>query len=768
MAGKGGQTIGFKYLMSLHMGLGRGPWNEIVDIRVGNLSAWKDFGNAPICIKDSGQCIYINAPELFGGDQKEGGIVGPAYVFNGMRTQTLDMAVCPGLPSIESILGGDVPAFRGVISIWFDGEVCSMNPYPKEWSFRGRRSTAGWFNDEPWYPEKATIVMDGTNDEKVYGMNPSHMLVEVNTNPEWGRGMPMELLDENSYIYAANTLCAEGFGLCIPWFRREALKDFIPVIINHVGGAQYIDRETGKLTFRLIRNDYNPDDLPIFGPGSGLLRIEEDDSSSEETAFNEITITGFNPVTKEDINLSAHNLASQQSVEEIISNALEYRGLATHDLVARVAARELEAQSTGQRRFTCYFDRRAWRIKPAMPFKITWPDKGILEMIVRGGEITDDGNELQIKVIQDIFGMPLTTYITPSVPIWTPPNRTPAPVSDAEMFEANYRDYYLRSSESQRDALDEGDSLIGVVAAPPVGVATSSFDLATHGPGELYAVRGNGTYTSRTTLVYDIAPLDTSIFFDLDTLPGFLTYYEPGMVAMIGEEQIGITTLDDETGEAVVERGVADTIPRAHNIGDAVWLVDEEISSDFREYMSGELVNAKPLTRTSSQVLPLADATELSVTVDQRVIRPYPPGNVKVDGDSIYALAGLYPEPLLSWAHRDRITQQDQVIGHTEGSVGPEPGVYYRIEVFDFDGYASLRVENVTGTVWTYTYEMQYDDGNPERVIVEMVSVRPSADPSDEIESYFAYRFVVNLAVLGDFLETDGDPLESDGDPIEA
>lgn len=763
MGGKGGQTIGYKYYMSLHMGIGRGPLNEIVDIRVGDLSAWKDFGNDPICIQRSGQLIYINAPDLFGGDQKEGGIQGPAYVYAGHRDQELQPAT-GGLPSIAAILGGDVPNFRGVTTIWFDGEVCSMNPYPKEWSFRVRRTTAGWFNDEPWYPAKATIVMTGYNDELVYGMNASHIIWEVNTNPEWGRGMPAELLDENSFIYAANQLCDEGFGLCLPWFRREAIKDFLPIVINHVGGAQYIDRETGKLTFRLIRNDYDPDDLPIFGPDSGLLRIEDDDSSAEETAFNEITITGFDPITKQDINQSQHNLASIQSVEEIISNAMEYKGLATADLVARVNARELKAQSTGQRRFTLYLDRRGWRIKPAMPFKISWPSRGIAEMIVRGGEITDNGGELQIKVVQDIFGMPLTSYVTPTPPVWQPPNRTPAPVSDAELIEANYRDFYLRSTESQRDALDEGDSIVGVVASPPVGVATYTFDLATHGPSEVYAVRGTGSYTARSTLVYDVGFLDTTIFLDLDSLSGFLTPFTPDMAALIGDEQIGITIINPATGEATIKRGVADTVPREHNIGDVVWLIDDEITSDFREYMAGEEVNAKPLPRTSTAVLDIGDATELSVTVDQRVNRPYLPGDIKVDGESIYALSSTaHVEPVITWAHRDRIVQADQIVGHTEASVGPEAGVTYKIDVFALDGVTLLNTyDGLTGTSWTYTEEMQYEDGSPIGVVMEMVSVRPGSEPSDEIESFFAYRWSIYTSAL----MSDGDIIFADGDPI--
>lgn len=61
-------TIGHRYFMGVHMALGRGPYDEIVGIRVGDKTAWQGSitGNTE---------VYINKPDLFGGEEKEGGIV---------------------------------------------------------------------------------------------------------------------------------------------------------------------------------------------------------------------------------------------------------------------------------------------------------------------------------------------------------------------------------------------------------------------------------------------------------------------------------------------------------------------------------------------------------------------------------------------------------------------------------------------------------------------------------------------------------------------
>ena len=142
-----------------------------------------------------------------------------------------------------------------------------------------------------------------------------------------------ELLDSAEH----GLLLDEKLGLCIPWFRQENIKDFIPVIINHIGAVQYVDRETGKLTLRLIRGDYNLEDLPLFTPDTGLLDVLDDDSSSEETAYNEIIVVGFSPQNKEDIQVRVQNLAAIQSQGEIISNTITYKGLATRSLWLRAA-----------------------------------------------------------------------------------------------------------------------------------------------------------------------------------------------------------------------------------------------------------------------------------------------------------------------------------------------------------------------------------------------------------------------------------------------
>lgn len=754
------QTVGYKYYFTLQMGLGRGPINEIAEIRVGDVTAL----DVPICLAESGQLVYIDKPNLFGGDKKEGGIQGPMYVYNGARDQELiegpvvsddgtpdeKNAVFQALamkgkslvlPDIRSMLGGDVPNFRGVVTCWFDGLVAAMNPYPKEWSFRIRRTTAGWWNSNPWYPAKATINLYSEAGKLIRAMNGAHILYEVNTNPEWGRGMPAELIDENSYIRAANQLCEEGFGLCLPWFRQETIKEFIPVVIDHIGAAQYVDRETGKMTLRLIRGDYDVDDLPLFTPDTGLIDIIDDDASGDDTTYNEIVVNGYDPTTKEAISQRVQNLGSIQSNEEIISNTIEYKGLPTRELVGRVAIRELKVQ-TPLRKMTVRLDRRGWRIAPGMPFRISFPSRNIQNMIVRAGEVTDgnlEDGEIQVKVVQDIFGMPATSYVTPTPPVWTPPSFDAVPSPESRLLEINYRSFYRVSDESERNTVQEGTSYVAEVAKAPSGVQTQGYDLITR-TGEGYNLDNaiNGGFTAWLNLAADIGPLDDTLEIGEENQAYFALEFRIGMVVQIDEEQIAVVSTSSEDGSFTLKRGVADTIPAPHSAGATIWLIDDEMVSDGIEYQDGETIYAKALTRTTTDVLEQELAPEDEVTVNQRVYRPYPPGDVKQGGNTVYATRSHEIEPVLTWTHRDRLVQADQAIGHLEGSVGPEPGTTYTVRVYDQIGDTLLNTyDGIDATTWTYTTAMQAADGAPMAVWMELESNR------DGLSSHFFYRFYV-------------------------
>jgi hypothetical protein len=140
-------SAGFIYSFGIHMGIGRGPVNQLRECRVGGKLAWQGTLTA------SG-VVSINQPNLFGGLKKEGGIVGFFHAMFGEPLQVASdalKALCAPTP---------VPGFRRQLTIHYDGQISAVNPYPKPWSWRVRRSTAGWDGDV-LAPELAMIPLYG-------------------------------------------------------------------------------------------------------------------------------------------------------------------------------------------------------------------------------------------------------------------------------------------------------------------------------------------------------------------------------------------------------------------------------------------------------------------------------------------------------------------------------------------------------------------------------------------------------------------------------
>jgi len=725
------QTIGYRYFMSILSGLCRGPINEFVEWKAADLTAWR----GPIT---DNTLSSVNRPDLFGGEKKEGGLVGPFSVWMGAEDQVLPGAQ-GSLPSVKGSIGtGLVSDFRGVVTLWFDGMVSAMNPYVKEWKFRVRRWDKGWWQDNPWYPEKAVVFLNGG---QIKAMNGAHIVYECCTNPQWGRGLPADKLDENSFIAAANTLCGENFGLCIAWYRKEDIDTFINKLCDLLGAVLYTDRETGLIVIRLVRDDYDPDDLPLFTPDSGLLDIKEDDSGSTDSSFNEVIGTGRDPITNQEFQVRAQNLASFQAQQSVSSLDQDYRGIPTKELLGRVVLRDLRANAVGLKRYTVVLDRRGWRIAPGMPFRVSDPKRGISNIVLRAGEI-DDGNmlngQISIKTIQDVFGLPETSYVVPAEPGWTPPPSVAVPAAEERLIEASYRDIYLLVGAGDAESAPVDAAYIGQLALAP-NTTSYQYDLATRADGEPeYSVDVTGSFTGNAKLQDDISETETEVVLTDISDVGPDTV---GQALYIGEELVRLDAFDEGTSTATIARGTGDTIPQTHSAGDILWTIDDDLISDGRAYTEGETVFAKVLTRISSDVLALEDAAEQSIELVGRQGRPYPPSDVQVDGDSIYALDGEHNEPVITWGTRNRVTQSDQLIDHFDASVAPEDGTTYNIRIYPYDD-PDTAVRTVTGiaaTTWTYDATMQTADNAPSIVYIELESER------DGIVSWQHYRFQVFL-----------------------
>lgn len=713
-------TIGYWHKMTLYMGECFGEVDALRKVVVGGETAWEGNQTA------SGD-IFIDKPNLFGGEKKEGGVRGTLSVRMGEATQMPH-------PLLEALRPGPWPAARGLVTTVFDGDVGALSPYVKNWTKLWSRWLKGW-RTPVWQPALCKIGE---------GMNPAHIIYQCMTDPAWAAGgLPTNIIDEPSFLKAAQTLYDEGFGLCLKWSRSTPVRNFVGIVCNHIGGQWAEDPATGRIHLTLFRPDYDVETLPLLDP-SNIIEMTSWETVAPTNAVNEVTAVGHDCLTNSAISATYHNRAAIMAQRAVINEKKEFPGLWNIDLCARVAARETLAASTPQERIKVKVKRSLWGIKRGDVRAITWPRKGVVRMAVRvlevdEGDLTD--SEIGLVLVQDINGMAQTTYITPSTTVWTPPDTTPHPVEAQTLFEASYRDLAAFMRPADLAVVEPEAGYVVALGARPAGV-TINYDLYTRVGAAPFDEAGTGDFTP-TGLLQDAIPRSESPAAITLNFGKSLDLVAVGDEAIIGSERFRVDAINATAATATLARGCVDTVPQQHDVGSRVWFSSTYYGVDPAEYIDGETVDAKLLTRTSQGALALGLATTISVTLDARQFRPYPPARVRVNG-VVLAAPELMGAIALSWAHRDRLLQADQLVDNSAASIGPEPGTTYEVVVRNRTTSAIVRtVTGIAGTSWTYADAEAVADGTLSALDFELRSRR------DAFVSWQSHRILIDRYGLG-------------------
>lgn len=203
MGGSKKQTVGYEYYLGMHMVLCHGPIDCISRIQVDKRDAWTGV--------NTGGTLSIDAPTLFGGGEREGGVSGLVDIDMGDPSQGQNAYLL-------SQLGSLLPAFRGVVSAVLNRCYLGNNPYLKSWSFLGSRIYRSTDGELQWYPEKAAITRDPDNPIIFAGGGGETVELPVTVGyPDWvlfdmeTEGVPVSAIDAgNASFYTSFTLDMTG------------------------------------------------------------------------------------------------------------------------------------------------------------------------------------------------------------------------------------------------------------------------------------------------------------------------------------------------------------------------------------------------------------------------------------------------------------------------------------------------------------------------------------------------------------------------------
>ncbi|WP_369602615.1 phage tail protein [Hahella sp. SMD15-11] len=689
-SGASRQIVGYRYYMGMHLVLCHGPVDDITELRMQGRTFWSGSvaGSNP-------KRLQVDRPNLFGGEKREGGISGAIDVLLGEATQTPNDYLQSRMAG-----GGTVPAFRGVVGLVLRKcYLAANNPYLKPIAARVRRFLSGW---DPAAPNPFSSYQV----QLANGMNPAAILYACLTDTRWGMGYAPSMIDTGSFSSASWTLYNEGFGLNLLWTRQSPIEQFVQQVLDHIGGVLVIDA-SGRFTLRLIRE---PDlwNARHFGPHN-IIALESFERPDWAETVNELTVNYTDRDTGKPKSLTVHNLANIEAQGGVVAERRDYPGITDDALAARVALRDLRSLSIPLARVKLKINPRGDSAASGQPLPgdvivLDWPELGIAEMVLRVGAIdlgdhTD--HSMTLTCVEDVFALGQNAIIGDNDTTWVPDDTSARAPLMSVAVEATYWDLAHTLSRAELGVVEDTDTYLAALAVRN-GQAQSEWRLYTGDTAGTAEYRNTAGYSPAARLGADLpqAVDDVTVAVtDLTDAALFADCDYAWLVTTAGHavEAVGVLAVDEAAGTVTLQRAVLDTVPVAHPAG--TWLIGAGPSPGYDATVRapatsiGVWLEPHTVTDVGTKVAVTGGPT-LSLAGRQGL--PFPPGNVRINGAS-YPAAIVGPVSL-AWSHRDRTQQTAYLVAQTDGDIGPEPGVTYRVRYY---GEAGTLLRTRTGLTAT-------------------------------------------------------------------
>lgn len=747
MGGDEKPIIGYKYFVGLHLAFCHGPVDHLREIKVADKQAWPPKfepniqpsdvvrnpqsplipptlevyvnGRPPTAsidtpvvvnlIASSSVPILIWNPELFGGEEREGGIIAFCDVVMGKKDE-------PRNTYLQLMFGQFCPAFRGVFQLVVRrGYVAALNPYIKPWSVYASRTQAQYSGEPQWQAGLATI--------DTFDMNPAHIIRECLTNQIWGKGRDVGEIDDVSFLAAAQKLYDEHFGLSIVWGDTRDVDSFISTILQHIDATLAQDRITNKWKLKLARDDYDPDTLITLSPDN-IISVDELGRPLPSELVNQVTLTYWNRATRKNDTIVMDNHALQDAIGGRVNpNDVDRTAICRTALAQLVCARELRTLSAPLMVGKITVNREATRLSAGDCFKLTFPELGIETVVCRVTAINygnSDSQSITVNFAEDVFSLPTSTYLVPQTTLWEDPRKIAQLSPYRYVGEAPYWTLVRRLGEENYGQVAPNSGYL--VASGSRQTPTTEMWVWSQQGGGQYSQRGRFAAAAAARVVAPVLQaVESTVIIDQVVEPSAIYY---GAYAVWDNELVQVLDFLYDTGSLKLKRGVLDTVPQRHSANSRILFVDNHQFGDQAAYSQGETVSVKIVTRTSINELPLGNAPTDTYTFQARHIRPYAPGYFRIN--NVQYPADIYGnDPTFAWAHRNRLQQTAYMVAQNEGNIGPEAGTTYTFRVRNAETNSIVFTQTgITGTTFNLTAEQELAMGAPQEVSYEVLSVR--------------------------------------------
>jgi hypothetical protein len=257
--------------------------------------------------------------------------------------------------------------------------------------------------------------------------NPIWMLYEALTNNVWGCGVDpadaFEGIDDASFQSAANQVAAEGLGASYILQESMQFPRFADMILRHVDGVLYREPTNGKWTVRLIRNDYNPNQLLILDE-TNIIEVQEFGTDVSGVLRDVVRIKFADRTKQYKDSVATFRNPAVRAIQGYSSSVeLDFPMVRDPGVAQRIAEREALGYSYPLRRLRVAATRKAANLRPGSVFRFVWAGYDVNAIFrvtsIRLGSPAD--GVVVVEAVEDKFSIASTTI-----------GAEPAPAPDPE------------------------------------------------------------------------------------------------------------------------------------------------------------------------------------------------------------------------------------------------------------------------------------------------------------------------------------------------
>lgn len=742
-------TVGFRYFVTMYMGLGTGEQN-IHQIFYDTKLLWDRTADGFTSQSaTAGDLITIAKPKFLGGKLNGGSMNGKIRFYRGRADQVADPVI--------ALTHTPTPAYRFTSYVLLDTFEIGESPDISSFEFVCDRQPV----DVLGLGANLRIAGDAAGTE----VNPMAVAAELLTSKNFGEAAATSELNIATLKSMGDVLATEGNGMSLKWVSEETVARVLQMVQEQIQGVIFKKIGTGLWSGRLMRADYTVGALKTLD----LSNIKEMRNYSRrswpETINVAIAEYQDRDITRKPTPAVENDYASFQRLGRTRTERRQYPGVYSGALATQLAVRMLRTLSFPFASGELSTDRTMYDVEPTEPVKLVYSPLGITQLIVRVTSIgygTSSDPTMTLSFVEDAFGNTFASFAPPQTDLTSPINSAPVVIATWLPYEMPY---YL---QVQDPTATLPSNKIAIVALSPQSNALN-FRIYQESPaGGSIKPEIEGVFvpsgTLQSALVEETADVGvTGVVIQNLSLPvriledgfasdtnirgafGGIALIENGSALV--QEMIGvqsITDLGNGTHSLTIVRGLCDTLPKLWPIGSRVWFLSASINTTANAFNVADVISTQLLTRTSQGES--ANTASKDVTLGSgptnaangRSIRPYNPVGFKIGAARypLFALQNGAATIVVSWQHQNRLLNSATFQDGTGGTI--EPNTEYLLNVYNAAvggtkirsagrtaaGATTNDTTPLTSTGYNYTNAFAIADGGPFPVLrFELISL---------------------------------------------